>query len=251
MKIKIAMISIASILTGYVAYTVEKSVYNIIDVTTLAHKLEEDAKIELEILNSKKEPTVLVNKPKLEFYDFNMKDRREINAIAEAIYYEARGEGIIGMLAVRQVLENRKNSGVFGDNYHEVVTRRNNGVPEFEYQNNKYGIDATSTSYKIALEMGILTIQNRMDYFKEIRFYNYTEALGIIEKVKHATFFATKDLVYNKNNRFFKPYCNGNKMNQAICTTVGNHVFVTAKNGTEFARRLHQTKETLKLAQGL
>jgi spore germination cell wall hydrolase CwlJ-like protein len=244
MKVKLAMITIASVLTGYIGYTIENSVYNIIDVTTLAHELEADAQLELEIVNSEKKSTITVNRPNLQFYDFSMKDRAEINAIAEAIYYEARGEGIIGMMAVRQVLENRKNNGSFGNTYQEVVTRRNNGVPEFEYQNNKYGIDKTSTSYKIALELAILTIQNRMDYFKEIRFYNYTEALAIIDKIKHATFFATKKLVYNQN-------CNGHKMNQAICVTVGNHVFVTAKNGTEFARRLHQSKDTLKLAQGL
>ncbi|QXN67603.1 hypothetical protein [Klebsiella phage vB_Kpn_3] len=52
-------------------------------------------------------------------------DAKEIDCIAKNIYFESRGEGIKGMMAVAQVTKNRVNSGKFPDSYCKVVYQSN------------------------------------------------------------------------------------------------------------------------------
>lgn len=49
--------------------------------------------------------------------------QQEKNCIKNALYYEARGEGLIGILAVASVIENRKNSGKYPSNYCDVINQ--------------------------------------------------------------------------------------------------------------------------------
>jgi len=49
---------------------------------------------------------------------------REMNCLAGAIYFEARGESLEGQLAVGRVIVNRSNSGRFPDSYCGVVLQR-------------------------------------------------------------------------------------------------------------------------------
>ncbi|WP_305097595.1 cell wall hydrolase [Croceibacterium aestuarii] len=49
---------------------------------------------------------------------------REMRCLAEAIYFEARGEPLAGQLAVGRVIINRAESAAFPDDYCGVVTQR-------------------------------------------------------------------------------------------------------------------------------
>jgi spore germination cell wall hydrolase CwlJ-like protein len=48
----------------------------------------------------------------------------DVRCLAEAIYFEARGEPLHGQLAVGQVIVNRADSGLFPSDYCSVVTQR-------------------------------------------------------------------------------------------------------------------------------
>lgn len=47
----------------------------------------------------------------------------DLKCLAQAIYFEARGEPIEGQLAVAEVVINRAKSGIYPDNYCDVVTQ--------------------------------------------------------------------------------------------------------------------------------
>jgi len=49
---------------------------------------------------------------------------REMQCLAQAVYFESRGEPLSGQLAVAQVVINRANSPLFPDDYCSVVTQR-------------------------------------------------------------------------------------------------------------------------------
>lgn len=49
---------------------------------------------------------------------------RELMCLAQAVYFEARGEPLEGQLAVAQVIINRSQSNAFPDDYCSVVTQR-------------------------------------------------------------------------------------------------------------------------------
>ena len=48
----------------------------------------------------------------------------ELNCLAQAVYFEARGEPLDGQLAVARVIVNRSQSGLFPEDYCGVVTQR-------------------------------------------------------------------------------------------------------------------------------
>lgn len=49
--------------------------------------------------------------------------QQEKNCLKNALYYEARSEGLIGILAVASVIENRKNSGKYPGTYCDVINQ--------------------------------------------------------------------------------------------------------------------------------
>lgn len=59
--------------------------------------------------------------------------KNELNCLTDAIYFEARNQSVRGMVAVGQVIMNRKRSGEFGKNVCEVVHQRVNRVCQFSY----------------------------------------------------------------------------------------------------------------------
>jgi spore germination cell wall hydrolase CwlJ-like protein len=59
--------------------------------------------------------------------------KNELHCLTDAIYFEARNQSVKGMIAVGQVIMNRKRSGEFGKNVCEVVHQRVNRVCQFSY----------------------------------------------------------------------------------------------------------------------
>lgn len=59
------------------------------------------------------------------FNSFASKDTKQINCLAKAVYFEARGENWKGMVAVAQVAANRIESDKFPDTYCSVVHQKN------------------------------------------------------------------------------------------------------------------------------
>ncbi len=58
----------------------------------------------------------------------------EIDCLAEALYFEARGTGLEGLRAVGEVIVNRKNDPRFPDTICGVVDQRHNGSCQFSYR---------------------------------------------------------------------------------------------------------------------
>lgn len=58
---------------------------------------------------------------------------REINCLAQAVYYEARGEPDRGKLAVAEVIVNRVNSRAYPNTYCGVVRQRRGNVCQFSW----------------------------------------------------------------------------------------------------------------------
>lgn len=63
--------------------------------------------------------------------------KREIKCLSENMYYEAKGEGVLGWLAVGMVTMNRVNSGRFPDDVCAVVYQNNGKVFQFSWVANK------------------------------------------------------------------------------------------------------------------
>ena len=68
--------------------------------------------------------------PARDWHDY-AKVQHEQQCITEALYYEARGEGEIGMRYVLSVIHNRKNSVGFPNSYCKVIHQRK----QFSYRN--------------------------------------------------------------------------------------------------------------------
>lgn len=63
----------------------------------------------------------------------NSEHDREVRCLAEAIYYEARGEPERGQLAVAEVVANRVNSRAYPNTYCGVVRQRSRNVCQFSW----------------------------------------------------------------------------------------------------------------------
>ncbi|AXC41845.1 endolysin [Salmonella phage S132] len=73
-------------------------------------------------------------------------DAKEIDCIAKNIYFESRGEGTKGMIAVAQVTKNRVNSGTFPDSYCKVVYQSN----QFSWVAKRPKVDKTDEAWQVA-----------------------------------------------------------------------------------------------------
>jgi len=56
--------------------------------------------------------------------NFNAEMSRDVKCLAQAVYFESRGEPLSGQLAVARVVINRASSEIFPDDYCSVVTQR-------------------------------------------------------------------------------------------------------------------------------
>ena len=82
----------------------------------------------------------------------------DLKCLAQAVYFEARGEPIEGQLAVAEVVINRARSGIYPDNYCDVVTQpaqfsfvRRGRIPE---------ADETSAAWQRAEAIAEIAQQN-------------------------------------------------------------------------------------------
>jgi len=82
----------------------------------------------------------------------------DLKCLAQAVYFEARGEPIEGQLAVAEVVINRARSGLYPDNYCDVVTQpaqfsfvRHGRIPE---------ADETSAAWQRAEAIAEIAQQN-------------------------------------------------------------------------------------------
>ncbi|UGO55713.1 endolysin [Salmonella phage 1586] len=73
-------------------------------------------------------------------------DAKQIDCIAKNVYFESRGEGTKGMVAVAQVTKNRVNSGTFPDSYCKVVYQSN----QFSWVSKRPKVDKTDAAWQTA-----------------------------------------------------------------------------------------------------
>ena len=136
------------------------------------------------------------------------KVQHEQQCITEALYYEARGEGEIGMRYVLSVIHNRKNSVGFPNSYCKVIHQRR----QFSYRNGvSPGIHieikpiraSDKIAYELASELAESAAWGRID--------------PSVDSIRGATYYHTTKV---------KPYWS-KKMQKII--TIGNHVFYRKK----------------------
>ena len=145
--------------------------------------------------------------PARDWHDY-AKVQHEQQCITEALYYEARGEGEIGMRYVLSVIHNRKNSVGFPNSYCKVIHQRR----QFSYRNGvspgiHIEIKPISPSDKIAYGLASGLAESAA----------WGQLNPSIRSIHGATYYHTTNV---------KPYWA--KTMQKI-NTIGNHVFYRKK----------------------
>lgn len=85
----------------------------------------------------------------------------ELTCLAQAVYFEARGEELAGQLAVAQVIINRTESGQFPQDYCGVVTQR--GQFSFVHGGHIPSAPASSTAWQRARAIARIAHQDLWD----------------------------------------------------------------------------------------
>lgn len=85
----------------------------------------------------------------------------ELTCLAQAVYFEARGEELTGQLAVAQVIINRTESGAFPQDYCSVVTQR--GQFSFVRGGNIPSAPASSSAWQRARAIARIAHQDLWD----------------------------------------------------------------------------------------
>ncbi|MGH6783423.1 MAG: cell wall hydrolase, partial [Sphingomicrobium sp.] len=82
----------------------------------------------------------------------------EMQCLAQAVYFEARGEPLAGQLAVAKVVMNRATSGLYPTDYCSVVTQRK----QFSFVRNGHfpSVDESSAAWRKALGITRLAVAN-------------------------------------------------------------------------------------------
>ncbi len=145
-------------------------------------------------------------------YINSLSNDEDIQYLSEAIYHEARGEPISGMIAVGQVIKNRTASPNYPNTIKEVVKQplqfsyRNKGQPE------KPKNKAVYQFCKI-LSHGILKDQYK-DYSNGAEFYmnestatdrSWIEDVITVNEIGQHTFYRPKDKLDTKKLRHIRP----------------------------------------------
>ena len=89
----------------------------------------------------------------LSLFTFNLSANSEQKCLAEAIYHEARGEPLLGKLAVAQVVINRTKNKAYPQTICGVVYQKNqftNIVPRFNIDSMKVAALALSGKHQLA-----------------------------------------------------------------------------------------------------
>ena len=137
---------LAKLLLGlWISITIITVVFVIIAIRTSSNVLVSDSTISTEQLSV----AYLTN----HYAPFHSVDYREIQCMAEAIYYEAGFEPYIGKAAVAKVILNRMHNPNYPNTVCEVVHQKVNGVCQFSYYCNKLSLpneEAFHEGYEIS-----------------------------------------------------------------------------------------------------
>lgn len=131
----------------------------------------------------------------------------EKNCLKNALYYEARSEGKLGILAVASVIENRKNSAVYPNEYCGVINQHK----QFSYTLlKKPNVEAIEGRLKASDRVAYLQVSEVADKMLEGRFESV-----LPPNVLH---YATTKI----SNAWTKT--------KKVYATIGNHRFYKEKN---------------------
>lgn len=113
---------------------------------------------------------------------------RDMRCLAQAVYFEARGEPLDGQLAVARVVVNRAESDVFPDDYCGVVTQRS----QFSFVKGGHipAPDASSSAWKRAIAVAKIAHQELWDSpVRDALFFHatYVKPSWARQKVARAT----------------------------------------------------------------
>lgn len=121
------------------------------------------------------------------------KDAKQIDCLAKAIYFEARGEDWDGMVAVAQVATNRLNSGKFPDTYCKVIHQKD----QFSWTKNKPKVnDKDSWNQALAVAKVTYYVGFPKDITKGALYFHSGSQPGWAKKFK-------KTITVN-NHKFYK-----------------------------------------------
>ena len=98
---------------------------------------------------------------------------RDINCLAQNIYFEARGESLVGQVAVAEVTLNRVKSPKFPNTVCSVVFQEKHGICQFSWCRNKIKIKDEKSwkeSYKVA--RGVLTGKLHLSILSHALYYH-------------------------------------------------------------------------------
>jgi len=116
------------------------------------------------------ERTVVVHKPVY----IQSPDKKQIQCLADNIYYEARNQSKIGQIAVTNVVMNRVKDGRFPKTPCSVINQKRGGICQFSWVCSSKQVKNT-TSYKKAYEVAEnVYINNERDVTNNALFYHAT-----------------------------------------------------------------------------
>lgn len=124
--------------------------------------------------------------------------RQDINCIARAVYHEARGEPVMGQIAVAHVILNRAHSGTYSQKICEVVYQPN----QFTGLSPATSIDYSSPEWGSAIETAIFSYTGFVEdpthgaqwYYaqKKIDKPKWAEGKKLLTKINGHTFLGRK-----------------------------------------------------------
>lgn len=185
------------------------------------------------------------------------------NFILPALFYEADGEPMEGIVGVAHTINNRKNSDKFAKRnkkgliiamptFTSVITRMQNGKYEYNfYQDIVNGRNPRTIpiakNYYAMLKIAIYMVKGKLDKLSSVPelyvsthrgqtvrlFKHKTLDMRLIAKVKDSFFYATHKAVVQ--NDWFRDYSVGIKRNQCEKIRIGNHTFLVAKPNSQLA----------------
>lgn len=135
------------------------------------------------------------------------KVNQQKNCIKNALYYEARSEGKLGILAVASVIENRKNSARYPDDYCSVINQRK------------------QFSYTLEGKPDVKAIEGRLNGLNKVAYRQVSEVADKMVEGRFEPLLPSNVLHYATvkiNNAWTKT--------KKVYATIGNHHFYKEKS---------------------
>lgn len=190
------------------------------------------------------------------YKELTKQQQAEVNIIMSALFYEANGEDVEGIVAVAYTILNRKNSDKFPNTFNGVITHKGKVkgkiVCQYSYYcEGKRGVPFTP-KYKAIKKIAIYTVLSKLDSLGDVpmsetkvingKTYinNYTIPINRHRTIKarNSLNYATVDVIEKKKSDYFNDLVYGKYKNQTIVNVIGNHAFITAKPNTQLASLL-------------